>query len=194
MRYLTIRAENVCQAIAIHRSAYHNDHFTSRLNDQLLADYYIQLTQGEELSQELSFLALDGDTPIALVVCGKGINSRVKRFVRAHWLKLLPIILINRQFLWAKLKAVFTRFSKSTWKSSANIRLVSIAVHKDSQSNGIGSILLEELERRLRALGQTSYGLSVKKKNIGAIKFYSKHGFAFEYADKATEYYIKQLQ
>jgi len=55
--------------------------------------------------------------------------------------------------------------------------VVSIAVKKDYREKGIGSMLLQNLENRFKALNCTHSYLEVNYKNIPAIKFYNKQGY-----------------
>lgn len=52
-----------------------------------------------------------------------------------------------------------------------------LAVHQDCRDLGIGSTLMEELERRLRAKGCIKYYLLVTYENDQAIRFYEKRGW-----------------
>jgi ribosomal protein S18 acetylase RimI-like enzyme len=48
----------------------------------------------------------------------------------------------------------------------------------DRQGSGIGRMLMDELERRLRAVGATKLNLLVERGNAGVADFYRKLGYA----------------
>jgi ribosomal protein S18 acetylase RimI-like enzyme len=53
-----------------------------------------------------------------------------------------------------------------------------LAVLPDRQGRGIGRMLMDELERRLRAAGATKLNLLVERANAGVADFYRKLGYA----------------
>ncbi len=55
--------------------------------------------------------------------------------------------------------------------------LVTIDVLPDWQGRGIGSLLLQEAERRLRQAGARAIVLETAVDNVRAIRFYTKHGY-----------------
>lgn len=75
-----------------------------------------------------------------------------------------------------------------------SIRLLSIAVNDCYQGKGMGSLLLKSFEAQLDQCGISKYGLTVRKQNISAIKFYRKMGFKVYKESKIALYYWKALQ
>ena len=53
-----------------------------------------------------------------------------------------------------------------------------LAVLPDRQGRGIGRMLMDELERRLRAVGAIKLNLLVEPGNAGVADFYRKRGYA----------------
>ncbi|QRF76346.1 ribosomal-protein-alanine N-acetyltransferase [Thermoplasmatales archaeon] len=53
----------------------------------------------------------------------------------------------------------------------------SIAVHPNAQKKGIGSILIVEIEKQMKAHGGKVSILEVRDRNDSAIKFYKDHGY-----------------
>jgi ribosomal-protein-alanine N-acetyltransferase len=68
--------------------------------------------------------------------------------------------------------------------------LVTIDVHPDWQGRGIGSLLLQEAERRLRHAGARAVVLETAVDNIRAIRFYTRHGY--EPLVRMKGYYLGQ--
>lgn len=56
--------------------------------------------------------------------------------------------------------------------------LYHLAVHPAFQGRGTGRMLLEEVERRLRAVGATKLNLLVEQGNEGVTDFYRRFGYA----------------
>lgn len=56
-------------------------------------------------------------------------------------------------------------------------RLITIDVDAAQRRRGVGHLLLEETERRLRAAGATAVLLEVAVDNAAAQSFYERHGF-----------------
>jgi ribosomal protein S18 acetylase RimI-like enzyme len=53
-----------------------------------------------------------------------------------------------------------------------------LAVAQDHRQNGIGAILMEEVEQRLKQKGCIRSYLLVTRDNLDAIQFYEKRGWA----------------
>ncbi|MCS6816583.1 MAG: GNAT family N-acetyltransferase [Blastocatellia bacterium] len=66
--------------------------------------------------------------------------------------------------------------------------LVTIDVHPDWQRRGIGSLLLQEAERRLHRAGARAVLLETAVDNIPAIRFYAKHGYVV--LERIRGYYL----
>ena len=73
------------------------------------------------------------------------------------------------------------------------MRLLAIGVKKDSENKGIGTQLIQYLDHDLIRNGECIYGLSVKKNNTNAIKFYLKNNFKVEREEGNSIYYIKEI-
>lgn len=184
---------NIIDVINIHKNSYLSDHFTNKMSDDLLSEYYLMLS---EASNGLSFVMYMDTKPVGFVIAGEGLNNIVKTFVKKNFSKIFFILLKNPKYLFPKFVAFFSRFSRNKWKSSADCRVLSIAVDAKLQGQGIGKKLLGEFETRyMSSQPQTSiYGLSVKNSNISAIGFYLSNQFSKERTDKKSSYFIKVLK
>ena len=191
IKSLDISPDVISDLIQVHKNAYLDDHFTNKLSDKLLKEYYLQLVSSDS---RFSFILYESDTPVGFIICGCDLNSNVKAFIRANFLSIFGVLIFNPKFLLPKIKAFFTRFSKTSWKSKANTRLLSIAVNNSIQGKGYGKKLLIELETRLKGGNHTRYGLSVKNGNKGAISFYLNNGFKKERSDAKSSYFLKEIK
>jgi ribosomal protein S18 acetylase RimI-like enzyme len=55
-----------------------------------------------------------------------------------------------------------------------------LAVHPDHQLTGIGRLMMDEAEIRLRAAGCPKINLQVRRTNTNVIEFYRKNGYAVD--------------
>ncbi|MDP2966541.1 MAG: N-acetyltransferase [Pelolinea sp.] len=55
--------------------------------------------------------------------------------------------------------------------------LASLAIHPDFRRRGVGSVLLEETIRRVKAYGIDHIDLEVRKTNLAGFRFWKKMGF-----------------
>jgi ribosomal protein S18 acetylase RimI-like enzyme len=58
--------------------------------------------------------------------------------------------------------------------------LQAIAVDKELQGDGVGSVLMDSLEERARSSGSTRLALDVSAKNERARRFYERRGMTLE--------------
>ena len=93
------------------------------------------------------------------------------------------------------LKARFkkTNYPEYKSKSDSNMRMLSIAVKKNCKGKGIGSFILNSFESQLKQSGIKKYGLSVRKQNMSAIKFYVSKGFKTYKETNTGMYYYKDI-
>ena len=60
------------------------------------------------------------------------------------------------------------------------IRIVSLVIDKKAQNNSHGTMILDDIIRHSKSEGKTIIQLEVRKSNIKAQKFYSRHGLKIE--------------
>jgi [ribosomal protein S18]-alanine N-acetyltransferase len=70
-------------------------------------------------------------------------------------------------------------------------RLITIDVRADMRRRGVGHLLLEAVEERLRAAGATAMALEVAVDNSAAQGFYERHGYAR--TGRIPGYYLGKL-
>lgn len=55
-----------------------------------------------------------------------------------------------------------------------------LAVHPDHQRQGLGRVLMDEAERRLRELGCAKVNLQIRTSNEATVEFYRRIGYALD--------------
>jgi ribosomal protein S18 acetylase RimI-like enzyme len=55
-----------------------------------------------------------------------------------------------------------------------------LAVHPGHQRQGLGRVLMDEAERRLRELGCAKVNLQIRTSNEATVEFYRRIGYAFD--------------
>ena len=179
--------KNIC---TLHAHAFDEDHFTSTLSNSSLSKFYSTLFK----YNNYNFVAYDeNNILIGFVVAGNKTKYAIDLFIKDNYHVLLLALLKNPQFLFKKMVSLLKKFINKSKSSNVEMRLLSIAVSKNSKEKGIGTALIEYLEENLRKNEIYSYGLSVKKSNSNAIKFYNKNNFRIEIEEKNGLYYLKNL-
>ncbi len=69
--------------------------------------------------------------------------------------------------------------------------VVTIDVLQQARRSGVGSLLMQECERRLRHLGCTSIVLEMAVDNAAALRFYKRHGYSV--LKTIPRYYNREL-
>lgn len=172
----------------IHKEAYGRGHFTSAFRPDKLREYYGCLI---DRSDYVVIASVDG-TPAGFLIAGKNIHLGVAAFVGANRGYLAAVLLAHPRFLVEKVASRLTGGTQN-YQGTASYRLLSIATRPRFQSKRVGEALIEALETELLAQGIDTYGLSVRKENSGAIRFYRRLGFVLERETKSSAYYTKSL-
>jgi len=179
--------KNIC---TLHAHAFNEDHFTSTLSNSSLSKFYSTLFK----YNNYNFVAYDeNNILIGFVVAGNKTNHAIDIFIKDNYHVLLLALIKHPQFLFKKMVGLLKKIINKSKSSKVEMRLLSIAVSKNSKEKGIGTALIEYLEENLRKNEIYSYGLSVKKSNSNAIKFYDKNNFKIELEEKNALYYLKNL-
>lgn len=179
--------KNIC---TLHAHAFNEDHFTSTLSNSSLSKFYSTLFK----YNNYNFVAYDeNNILIGFVVAGNKTNHAIDIFIKDNYHVLLLALIKHPQFLFKKMAGLLKKIINKSKSSKVEMRLLSIAVSKSSKEKGIGTALIEYLEENLRKNEIYSYGLSVKKSNSNAIKFYDKNNFKIESEEKNALYYLKNL-
>lgn len=181
--------ESIC---SVHKYAFDKDHFSSILPRPLLIKFYSELLR----NNHYNYLAANEDNRIlGFIVAGMNTGSAINNFIKQNLLSLFFVLLKNPRFLFQKVRLLINKLiPKNEFHSRARLRLLSIAVIKDSVHKGIGTQLIRHFENELIRNDIFIYGLSVKKHNQNAINFYKKNHFEVEKEEKEAYYFVRNLE
>ena len=184
------KIDDINSICTLHQYAFNSDYFTSTFSQKMLINFYTMLLK----NNDYNYIAIDDkNNPLGFIVAGYKTSATINLFIKKNVLSLSTILLKNPKFLFQKIKILVRRNSSDKFVSKAKLRLLAIGVKKDSENKGIGTHLIQYLDQDLLRNGENIYGLSVKKNNINAIKFYLKNNFKVEKEDKNSIYYIKEI-
>jgi ribosomal protein S18 acetylase RimI-like enzyme len=170
----------------LHKEVYGEEHFTSTFYLHDLIFYYLFLLT---LNSAYSRVCLNKDGKmLGFAISRKETGKAIKNFVKQRFLRVCFYLVTNPKFFLKKVFSFYSRIGQNNFKSAAVYRLLSIAVSKDMQGQGVGKALIQAT---LESLPEgKSLGLSVKKKNKRAIAVYEKLGFSKEHETPDAIYYI----
>jgi len=173
----------------MHYTAYSKKHFTSIFGLDKLKEYYKDLIE----SSDLSLFFLDNGVSVGFIVSGEHISKGVSIFINKNRFYILFKLLTHPRFLIEKMIDTMKTFIPKAETQVSKYRLMSIAVDSKLQSNGYGKKMLDDLENYLVKDLKKSYGLSVRKENDKAVKFYERNGFIKELETTDSYYFIKNI-
>jgi ribosomal protein S18 acetylase RimI-like enzyme len=174
----------------IHKNAYREDHFSSRLNIGLLVKYYGFLLK----YNSFCFVAIKDDQVAGFLVSGENTRIAVRNFIRNNFFSLILVLLKNPTFIASRIKNYFKIFfTDKSNVSLAEIRLLSVAIDLKAESKGIATSLIKMLEEEVRRSGRNYIGLSVHEQNRKAIRLYEHLGWQLERVEGSALYYIIKL-
>jgi ubiquinone/menaquinone biosynthesis C-methylase UbiE/GNAT superfamily N-acetyltransferase len=131
---------------------------------------------------------------VGFIIAGDKTKEAIDLFLKSHYPMVASALLRNPSFWVRKVIDLFLRINIIRGESPSNsFRLVSIAVAPGHWRKGVGQELLNYLERQLKERNIQHYGLSVKKSNVPAIRFYEKNSFKVEKEIAGSVYYVKTL-
>jgi ribosomal protein S18 acetylase RimI-like enzyme len=176
----------------LHLNSFDRKHFTSRFDEKLLNRYISVLLK----KNPFSYIALneEEDEIAGYLICGNETKEAVTMFLKENIIKVFRALLLNPSFLFEKIAEILQKlYPKMTRDSKVKTRLFIIVVSNKYQGKGIGVQLLNFLEKELHKNNIFEYGLSVRKGNEPAIKFYNNHDFIVEFENKKSIYYSKKI-
>jgi ribosomal protein S18 acetylase RimI-like enzyme len=174
----------------IHKNSYDKNHFSSTFSIKKLIEYNGLLIKYSDLSL---IATTDAGVIVGYIISGKSVAKGVKKFTNLNKIYLILLLLQKPNFLFQKLYSIIINCFLSQKNNLTKFRLLSISVDPAFQSKGIGVKMLNCFELKLKKLGVRSYGLSVKNKNLKAIKFYIRNKFIKEKVHIGNTYFYKKI-
>jgi ribosomal protein S18 acetylase RimI-like enzyme len=150
-------------------------------------------------ASKLSFVAIKSDTVCGFIISGDNFSDAMKDWQKNNAFSITffslskPRIFILKVFYFIKSIVKMLFRTNVNFKNKVPYRLFSIAVLSDSQSFGIGSKMISYLEECLLNMNIHEYGLSVKKSDKRAVKFYKRNSFSYEKTIQDNDFFIKSL-
>ena len=89
--------------------------------------------------------------------------------------------------------SLFIAYAILSLKTSSNVHIHHFMVNKSSRGRGLGSLMLQEIERRGDSFGAETLTLKVGKNNFDAKKFYLRQGFFLHGSDNTYQLMSKEI-
>lgn len=174
----------------LHQEAFSAEHFTSHFSIQMLYEYFKVLID----SNEFNYVLYNPEKTelLGYIIAGSNSSAAIDKFVKKNIFKVFITLIKNPIFIIEKISGLVKKLFNLK-QSKASIRIQILVTNPKFQGKGMGKYLLTCFEDELRNNKIYLYGLSVRKKNISAIKFYEKNSFLTEFTGGSSVYYIKYL-
>ena len=175
--------DDVRRIAEIHKSQF-GTHLLGKYSVELLTSFYSEFVDRAAFLVHVSKNEIDG---FVLGGDSSQLNLCKNEFVRDHFVRCVWETSCRPQVWYAGVRGGAQRMwdyhkNKRAQKNSITslkIRLLSIAVDKRAMGKGVAVELIMGFERLVCGI-TSKYGLSVKKDNTRAVKFYQKLGFEVE--------------
>lgn len=190
MELVEIKSFHLSEVARIHKKSYGKDHFSASFTMRDLMEYYDSYIN---MNAYCYISVDDAGSIVGFVIAGYNTSKSLQNFIASHKIKLVLYLIWSPRELWNKVLAKIYGLFAENRRSSASLRLLSIAVDPTFQNRGYGAQIIRCLESKLLENGEKVYGLSVRKTNIRAIEFYNNNGFVVEMRDRTNVYYMKKL-
>lgn len=156
------------------------------------------------IAKELVLVYKEEDNVLGFVSCALSSQGIMKRFLvssPAGIFKLLLALLKNPKLikpLFETYRAPSLSQSGSSEMEIPETELLSISVSPQAQKGGIGTQLLQALEKELKNRGINKYKVIAGEKLSGANKFYRKNGFVLAkqitiHGIEVSNVYVKEI-
>jgi len=181
--------DNICE---LHLRSLDKNHFTSTFNSKLLVKYFQKLLR----ENKYSYLATEenNSSPVAFLIAGYKTNKAINEFIKENIAPVFFTLLRNPQFITEKIFELFRElFSVSKKIELTKLQLYLIEVDPAHRKKGFAKELISNFEKELKKDKVYYYGLSVRKTNVEAIKFYSKSNFEVENTNGTSIHYTKEI-
>ena len=176
--------------IQLHLKTFRKNHFSALFSKRMLRRYFQLLLS---LNKYNFVLYADNNTLLGYIIAGYKSRDAVNIFTKEYILQLIYILLRNPKFISEKVNELLTKNRKTRDEKRSKCRLYLIGVNNNFKGKGIARSLVNNLEIELKKNEINIYGLSVRKDNVEAIRFYNKSGYSIEHEDAKSIYYSKEI-
>jgi ribosomal protein S18 acetylase RimI-like enzyme len=185
-----INENDISKIIELHLNSFTKDHFSTAFSIDLLQKYFSKMIACNEYCS----VCYDNSEEelLGYVIAGFNTGKAVSDFTKENKSALMITLLKNPRFLLEKLNTLLYKLVNKN-KEKINCRLFLIAVCKHYKGEGIGRKMIAYFEDQLRNSNVKEYGLSVRKENVRAIKFYNNGGYVVESESPKSISYKKEI-
>lgn len=174
----------------IHKSAYSSEHFSSLFSKEHLMQYYGLFIEHNEYCYVAE---IENGSIAGFIIAGRKTGIAVNEFINRNRIAVFGYLLTSPKILFEKIISYVLSKLKKMEMSKASLRLLSIATDDKNQGKGIGGQMIDQFESELKKANEMFYGLSVRKGNNRAIKFYDSLGFETEKLESDNLYFTKKV-
>ena len=185
------KVDDIDNIITLHLRSFGRNHFSAVFSKRMLEKYFVLLLSMNEFN--FVYYSEDSSLLLGYVIAGNKSQDAVNKFTEENFWHLIFTLIKNPKFIMEKIHEIITRIRGDRNERKAACRLYLIGVNDEYKGQGIGKKLVNHLEEELRKSGIINYGLSVRKDNKEAIRFYDKSGYSVEYEDAKSIYYLKEI-
>lgn len=200
MHFKTTTSKELSSLAKCHQAAF-PDSFTTKLGNRYVAkmlEWYLStdkaflfhLEKDHNIVGFCGAIIADGTLPSgsASSMAQFSFNDALRSIFFRPWLLFHPIFIKQRNFFLRNIKSrvmgkkgtVKSNETEHPRKKEPVIGLVVIAVDPKLHGQGLGTLLLQEFEKRAMKYGIPKYQLSVRANNKKAIKSYLRNGWLVE--------------
>jgi len=209
VKKIQVRPANISDAIVL--AKIHQMEISSGFLSSLHITVLVQLYKHVSKKGILIVAETEAHTVAGFIACVPSLKKFYLSFLINKIFIITPYILkemLSPRRLQKIFETVLLPFKKQTAKKPLNEKeqalgklpeLISIAVSKKFQKEGVGKILLDGLEHELKKSGLNSYRVVAGESLSGANKFYLKNGFHLQskiqvHQNEYSNLYIKEIQ
>ena len=185
-----ISENDITRIIELHLNTFSKNHFTTAFSRDLLRKYFIKLI----INNKFCFVYYDEAEKelLGYVIAGFNTDTAISQFTKENKFSLVLTLLKHPNFLLEKMSTTIKKLTKRN-VSNSQCRLFLIAVNENHRGEGIGRKLVNYFENMLRQCGIKDYGLSVRKENRDAIRFYNNSGYIIDSENSKSISYKKEI-
>ncbi|HBI03209.1 MAG TPA: hypothetical protein DDY49_04155 [Paenibacillaceae bacterium] len=206
--YKQVKINELEGVVKTHQAAF-KDYFLTNLGDKFLFRFYKEFLEDKDT---IAIGAYVQEKLVGFILCSKNKNHVMDKFYQKNfWFIIRNVIIQTLKMNKIIISGLISRFklgigviksllfpnniqpdANNTEISTAhNTRLLSIAVLPQYQGTGASKGMMSFFHNYLMEDNVNAVGLSVKKENTRAIKFYEKMGWQVEKKERNAIYFVK---